>query len=224
MRKGKTVLLSLVLALFILSFSIAVPILVRPFYYAHITGLKLPEQTGLTFEEIRTAYDEMMDFCLGLRKDFSTGILVWSESGKAHFEDCRSLFLLDLSVLAVTAVILAFLVLWRLRARTDRAPAGLIAGRSFLFWGPVGLLAVGIVTAGLAALDFDRAFVVFHHLFFPGKTNWTFDPLQDSIICVLPQVFFRNAAICILAVLVILCAVCIALDARERRLKREEKN
>ena len=49
----------------------------------------------------------------------------------------------------------------------------------------------------LAALDFDRAFVVFHSIFFPGKTNWVFDWYRDPIIRVLPQDFFRNCAILI---------------------------
>lgn len=53
---------------------------------------------------------------------------------------------------------------------------------------------VFLAVGGLAALDFDRAFVVFHALFFPGKDNWLFDPETDQIITILPQVFFRNSA------------------------------
>ena len=54
-----------------------------------------------------------------------------------------------------------------------------------------------IMIGALAALDFDRAFVVFHSIFFPGKTNWLFDWHADQIIRVLPQAFFRNCAILI---------------------------
>lgn len=42
----------IVLALLILSFSISVPILFRPFYYIQINALDLPEQTGWSEETI----------------------------------------------------------------------------------------------------------------------------------------------------------------------------
>ena len=62
--KPASVLLSLVLALLVLSFSISVPILLRPFYYVQIDALHLPEQTGWSAEVIREAYDEVLDFCV----------------------------------------------------------------------------------------------------------------------------------------------------------------
>ena len=57
--KPASVLLSLVLALLVLSFSISVPILFRPFYYVQIDALHLQEQTGWSAEVIREAYDEV---------------------------------------------------------------------------------------------------------------------------------------------------------------------
>ena len=55
---------SVALALLAVSFSIAVPILFRPFYYVQIGALDLPEQTGWSQETIREAYDEVLDFCV----------------------------------------------------------------------------------------------------------------------------------------------------------------
>ena len=78
--KPASVLLSLVLALLVLSFSISVPILFRPFYYVQIDALHLPEQTGWSAEVIREAYDEVLDFCV-FGAPFGTGELAWSESG-----------------------------------------------------------------------------------------------------------------------------------------------
>ena len=76
---------------------------------------------------------------------------------------------------------------------------------------------VFLAVGGLAALDFDRAFVVFHALFFPGKDNWLFDPETDQIITILPQIFFRNCAILILAVLILGCASLIVFDVLSAR-------
>ena len=59
MRPSKflSALCSLLLALFLLTAAIAVPILCRPLYYAQIDALDLTENTGWDEETIRGAYD-----------------------------------------------------------------------------------------------------------------------------------------------------------------------
>ena len=206
--KWLTAIEAILIALVLLSGSIAAPILCRPFYYAHIDAMDLPERTGFTREEIVTAFDEMLDYCLGA-EEFSTGVLKWSESGKSHFTDVRGLFLLDVYGFAGTAVLLTALLVWM---KCTRRKSARLAGRGPGFWAGVGLGAVFLIIAGLAALDFDRAFTVFHAIFFPGKTNWLFDPNTDQIILVLPQDFFRNCAILILVLLVAGCTALILWD------------
>lgn len=209
-------LMAVCTALALLTASIAAPILCRPFYYAHIGPMELEERTGLTENEIKTAFDEMLDYCLGA-DEFSTGVLKWSEEGKAHFTDVRGLFLLDLRVLGASLGLLAAVLLY---ARfTGRRPAR-PRGRGPAFWAGAGLGGAFLLVGALAALDFNRAFVVFHALFFPGKDNWLFDPAEDQIINILPQEFFRNCALLILALLVLGCAALILFDLRRGRRKR----
>ena len=210
MKRSKllTVFLSLLTALVVLTGSIAVPLLCRPFYYAQIGPLGLT-RTGLTVEQIRTAFDQVMDFCLGLRPDFAAGVLPFSQSGADHFADVRVLFLLDLQVLAVSLVLLAAALVF---CRVKRLRPRPLLGRGPGFWGAAGLGAVFLVVGGLAALDFQRAFVVFHSIFFPGKTNWLFDPADDPIILLLPEDFFRNCALLIFGLLILWCAVLIGAD------------
>ena len=208
-------LIAVLTALTLLTAAIAAPILCRPFYYAHIGPMKLEAHTGLTRDEIKTAFNKMLDYCLGA-DEFSTGVLRWSESGKAHFTDVRVLFLLDLRVLAVSAVLLAaaLLFVWK----TGRTPARPL-GRGPAFWAGAGLGGAFLLVGAFAALDFDRAFVLFHAIFFPGKDNWLFDPVEDQIINILPQEFFRNCAILILALLVLGCAALILWDLLRHRQK-----
>ena len=210
MKQSKilSVLLAVLTACLVLSSSVAVPILCRPFYYAHIGPLGLVQATGLTEEAIRQAYDEMLDFCLGA-PEFSTGALSWSQSGRDHFADVRVLFLLDLAVLALSA---ALLLLWFLLGRRMGLVPRPLLGRGPGFWAAAGLGIVFAVVGLLASLDFERAFVVFHALFFPGKTNWIFDWRTDPVILILPQEFFRNCALLVLALLLLWCAVLIAAD------------
>lgn len=216
-KKWVTVLWSIILMLLVLSVSIAVPLVCRPFYYIHINALDLPEKTGFTAEEIREAFDEMMDFCV-YGEPFGTGVMKWSEDGMSHFADCAKLFRLDFSIVAISAVgLLLCLFLWYRGLR----PASL-AGRGPLFWSG-SVLAVGfVVIAALVAANFDRAFVIFHQIFFPGKDNWIFDSRTDEIIRVLPQAFFRNCAILIVGVLFLLCAVLAWTDRRLRKAKRDQ--
>ena len=76
-----------------------------------------------------------------------------------------------------------------------------------------------VVVAALDTANFERAFVVFHQLFFPGKDNWVFDYRTDQIILILPMEFFRNCAILIVALMLVCCAGLIAWDLREKRKK-----
>ena len=120
MEKSKitSIILTLSLALFILSASIAVPILFRQLYYGQIDKLNLTETTGYPQETIVEAFDEMMDYCTGGGEDagmeFGTGELAWSKSGKEHFDDVEKLFGLDLLIMEITAVILLAFVLAKL--------------------------------------------------------------------------------------------------------------
>lgn len=206
-RTSVTLLRSVLIALFILTAAIAVPILCRGFYYAHIDALELTEKTPWSREEIVTAYDEVLDYCTGLAS-FGTGVLKSSADGQAHFEDVRTLVILDL-VLAAASLLLLVLSAF-LREKPLR-------GHSSAFWGASGLLAVLSVTAVLAALDFDRAFELFHALFFPGKTNWLFNSATDEIIRVLPQEFFRNCALLIFGIVLLACAACIIADIKKKK-------
>jgi len=219
MKNGKvfSVLLSVLTALLVVSASIAVPLLCRPFYYAHIEPMDLTAY-GLSEEQIITAYDEMMDFCLGFSEEFSVGVLAWSESGASHFADVRRLFQLDLWVLGISLALLTVLFFWS-RKRQMRPYCFL--GRGPGFWAAAGLGVSFLTMGGLAALDFDRAFVIFHSIFFPGKTNWIFDWREDPIILFLPQEFFRNCALLILMLLLMWCAVLILADIWANKKRRE---
>ncbi len=216
MKKSKPlgVIMIIVSALFILSFSIAVPIVLRPFYYWHINLLKLPQTTGYSYDQIRTAYDEMMNFCFGLTDTFSTGDLRFSESGRLHFVDVRFLFLLDLAVLLISGLIMG--TVWLLKKKKIIEPYRFYSHTPG-YYGAELLAFIFIAITLLSLGNFDRTFVIFHQIFFPGKTNWLFDPYEDQIINILPEVFFRNCAIAIVVILIGLCIHFLVADYRIRK-------
>ena len=199
-----------IIGLMILTGAIAVPILCRPFFWWHIEPLELPKIMDLSVSQIKTAYGEMMNYCIGLTDSFSVGVMPFSQDGAAHFGDVRKLFILDLAVLAVAVLLLIGVHILN-RGRTVR-----LAGHTPGFWSAVGLGVAFVSVGGLAAVDFDRAFVVFHKIFFPGKDNWLFDGREDPVIHMLPAEFFRNCAIFILALILLSCLGLLLYDHRHK--------
>ena len=192
MRRFCSVICMVCVFLFLLTVSIGLPIYIRPFYYAHIGAFDLEARSGYSEEQIRQAYDEVLDYLTLPGKEFGTGELPHSADGKAHFEDCKVLFDLNASILLGSGAVLAVLFVMRKRWGAYR-----IGKHSAPFWAALLAVTAPILIGALAAIDFDRAFVIFHSIFFPGKTNWVFDWFADPIIRVLPQEFFRNCAILI---------------------------
>ncbi|MBQ7045788.1 MAG: TIGR01906 family membrane protein [Clostridia bacterium] len=216
-RKILSVCTGFLTALCIISGSIALPILIRPFYYAHITPLKLELISGKTYSQIVSAYNEMLDYCMGLTNEFSLGEFAFSAEGAAHFKDVRVLFILDLLVFFITALILiAIFVTLKIKGK------GLykFKGRSPLFFASLFVLGLFAAIGILASVDFTAAFEVFHKIFFAGKTNWTFNIYTDPIILVLPEQFFSNCAIFILLNLIVSCATLIIMDLIKKNPKK----
>lgn len=211
MKKITSVFLSIITAIAILTGSIAVPVIFRPFYYAHIEPLNLT-QYGLNKTEIKDAFDDAMDFCLGFSNEFSVGKLTFSEEGAAHFADVRAMFIADMIIFAVCVLIILSLKALRYEPYrfSDFSPA---------FYGAVGLVVFAIVMGICVAVDFSTVFTLFHKLLFPGKANWIFSPELDPVINYLPEVFFRNCAILIFSLIAAVSILIMALDIKKSQVK-----
>ena len=192
MKRVLSVVCAVCMFFFLLTVSIGLPIYIRPFYYAHIGAYELEQVSGYSEAQIRQAYDEVLDYLTLPGKPFGTGEMPCSHEAEHHFADCRVLFELNAFILVGSGLILALLFALRKKWGPYR-----LGNHSAAWWAAVLALTAPMIIGALAALDFDRAFVIFHSIFFPGKTNWLFDWHADQIIRVLPQEFFRNCAILI---------------------------
>ena len=240
--KAIRILLTIFIILFVVSGAIALPLIVRSFYYSQIESLGIPEETGYTVEEVKEAYDEMMDYCMGRSDEFGTGKLAWSAEGKDHFDDCKMLFKLDKILVVISAVGIVACIAIAVgifgksksdgivsaqdtaspdaigNAQSDSVQNDILRAEEFTkafarragFFAGLVMLLGGAALAGIGAADFDAFFVKFHHTFFPGKENWIFDPAKDEIIKILPEEFFRNCAILIVSVIVLVSVFLIA--------------
>ena len=199
---------------FILSFSIALPIYCRFFYYAQINALNLPEQTGFSFNQIKSAFDQMMNYLTLPNQPFSTGVFKFDSEGASHFKDCKVLFDINLiALLLSSAVIIATFILTKKKKVELYRPFNI----SVSFISASAILVIFLIIGVIVAIDFSSAFTVFHHIFFAGKDNWLFDPNQMEVIRILPEQFFLNCAILIGLSIFILCLTIIIYQLIKRK-------
>ncbi len=188
----------------IITFSIGLPIYFRPFYYMQIEPLGIEEATGYDKETIIEGYDEVLDYLTRPGGKFSAGVFKYSESGAGHFADCKGLFTLNAWAYIFSLCALAVVLIFSRRGHVQLSRP---LGFSIFGWAGAGTLTLFLMLVVLAALDFDRAFVVFHSIFFPGKENWIFNPLRDEIILAMPEKFFMSCAILIASSVIIISSL-----------------
>ena len=222
MKKALNISMSAIFALAVvvltITFSIGLPIYIRPFYYAHIPSIQeeMEEllETTIPEDTIKDAYDEILDFLTLEGREFGAGKLPYSEEGKGHFEDCKVLFDLNRNAFIISIITAAVIfILDKLKLISLCKPKGF----SLTFISGVGTLALFATLGVVAAMDFEKAFTVFHHIFFPGKSNWMFNPLTDPIILFMPQNFFMNCAILICASILAISIVHIVFGIASRK-------
>lgn len=217
-QKFLTILLCVSVILMCITGSIGLPIYVRGFYYCQIDKFQLPQTTGYDKEIIKEAYDQVLDYLTLPGREFGTGVFPYSEEGEAHFRDCKKLFDLNGMVLLASAVVTLLLYIL---SRVGKFTPGRPFGRHFTLTCGVGMLGLFGLIGGLAALNFDKAFVVFHRLFFPGKENWLFNSQRDGIILILPQDFFMACGILIVSSIIVLALGMILFGVLEKKKKEE---
>ena len=220
-----TIILIVSLFILMLTISIGLPIYFRPFYYLHINGMDMVTKTGWSFDVIKEAYDDVLDF-LVLNKPFGTGELKYSEEGKSHIEDCKVLFDLNFWCLIGSLIVSSLIIILD---RLKKIEIKKYFKFHPVFYSSIIAILIPVVVGVLASIDFDRAFEVFHTIFFPGKDNWLFNPRTDQIILVMPQEFFRNCAILIGSSLLVITVTTIIVNVIRRRkiikiLKTTSKN
>lgn len=209
-----TIVFIISLLLLLLTISIGTPIYCRFLYYIQIDTLNIEETSGYSYETIKEAYDQVLNFLTLPNREFSTGALKYSENGMSHFVDCKKLFDLNISVLIISLISTITIILLNKFKKIEIL--NLSNKTPYFYAGTLGL-AIPVLLGLLISINFDKAFVIFHKIFFPGKDNWVFDYHTDEIIRILPQKFFMNCAIIIGVVLIVLATSMIVYDYISRK-------
>ena len=201
LNKFLTALFGVAVFIFIITFSIGLPIYCRFFYYMQIETLNIPEVTRQDYSTIKAAYDQILDFLTLPNREFGAGVFSYTDAAEAHFYDCKSLFNLNAVALIISSIIIVTIItLNKLKVISLKKPFGM----SVSFISSISIFVFFLLLAFIVALDFNAAFTVFHKIFFAGKDNWLFDPRRDGFINILPENFFMNCAILIASSIIII--------------------
>ena len=183
----------LVLAMFIISLSVTLALNAKFIYYSDIDRYDLDTISGLTKEELRQDYRELIDYN-SIFGDDNLDFPHFTLSGAArqHFKEARDLFMFfgwGVPVFGILAAILA------LTAHRRKYGSLYLAVASFIS------IVLPSALGAFALLAWDRFFVVFHEISFDNDL-WLFDPAVDPVINVLPTEYFFHEAIAIFALVI----------------------
>lgn len=165
---------------FILTMAITLTIWAVPLYRFSLQHLNIPEQVGMTFDQIMENYSILMEYLHFPWVDtLSLPDFPVSASGAFHFHEVKILFYANYSFLLISFVGSFFYIR---KLKRINALWRLIQPFKIAIFIPIFLLII-------LAMDFDWMFVMFHELLFNNEA-WLFNAATDPIILVLPQEFF----------------------------------
>ena len=206
MRQLASVLASVAVGVAILGTSLTVVLAARFSYPWFSAGRYNSHQ--LTMAQMQANYDRIIEYSLfPWVRELHLETLPMSDAGAQHFAEAKDIFQLFVQgglIALVVAVVLGSW-LWRRHRSTG-----------FLTAGAIIALATPLMLAVPLAIDFDRAFVVFHEIAFDNEL-WIFDPRTDPIIDYLPEALFMRNAFAILVVMIVLSVAAILVGRRLRR-------
>ncbi len=185
--------------IFFISLGLAVAIYFRPFYYMGMD--RISEETGYSVDVIKENYDALIDYC----SPFFTGELDFpslpeSATGISHFVEVKVIFNLFFVLLFATPLLLAGLIYLQHKRGSS----------SWLLSSPVIMCVLPLLIGLACAIDFNRIFVLFHQIVF-NNDDWLFSPVEDPIILFLPERFFLQCALIIVATVLLGCVILLSL-------------
>lgn len=197
--KKNDIFLAIMLMIFIISFAVVFTVFFKPLYYFDINYLNIDQISGLDAETIKENYRILINY----QSIFYQGTLnlpdfVMSDSGRIHFEEVKRIFEAIQVMMVISGLISIPMTIKKIKEKEYR----------FLRLTGLITIIVPTVLGFLAALDFERAFVLFHQIVFRND-YWIFDYRTDSVITTLPERFFMHCFMLIVVIVCLLAIICL---------------
>lgn len=207
-NRKKDIVLALLLTICIICFAVIVTVFFKQLYYFDIDYLNIAKYTGLSKDVIKENYDILIQYqSIFFQGDLNMPDFVMSTTGRIHFEEVKRVFEVIQMTFAVTAVISGLMIYTNLKQKEYR------------FLQLTSIFSVGIPTiiGFFAALDFDKAFVIFHNIVFRNN-YWIFDYTTDPVITILPESFFMHCFMMIIFIVIFISVVMYWLYKKKRNI------
>ena len=205
-RNGN-ILLAAALTLFIFTGAVVLVLNFRWLYYIDITLLGLADKSGMTVQEIRANYDALIQYNqFWYHGELNFPNLIMSATGRIHFQEVKRIFV-AIQYLCMGSGLVSLIGIIRHARRHNL---------KYLKMTGILTLAIPVILGVLAATNWDRFFVTFHHIFFRNN-YWLFDSKTDPVILILPDAYFMHCAIFILLLIVLGSLLCFWIYRRRRR-------
>ena len=174
---------------------------------------------NIDMDNVKSAFSEMMEYLRGNRSNLNIKVTAdgtrqefYTAREKAHLKDVRAIFLKAYLVRLIAALIffislICIFIYYKYRAsyRSSICNTCIITNDAFL------------LVVGIAAVNFDKAFMIFHKVLF-ANNYWRLNPNESDLINLLPQSFFEHTAlvICGIYFVMAMASVVVALKLRHR--------
>ncbi len=191
--KYTDILIGIAFTVLFISIAVIITINFRPLYYLDVNLLDIEQRSGLPKEEILENYNALIDYSSPFFKgslQFPT--LTASKSGLQHFEEVKDIFTAFYILAATSLAAVVCIILYKAKRRDI----------SYLPVSAVTAVLLPSILSALIMINFDRAFLLFHKLFFKNDL-WLFDPTTDPVITILPDTFFLHCAMMIIFLVIL---------------------
>lgn len=197
-NKILTLLASLSLALFLLSFSVILT-LRMDFTYRFTSPtqeeMSLASSYGynLSKETMNENYKNLINYMFSnMESKLEFKDLPMSDKGRIHFFEVKVIFQSFMKLMAITLVISSILSIYLIRKKSFK----------FLKYSSILTATIPLLLSIPAIIDFNKIFVLFHKIAF-SNDYWIFDPSYDPIILYLPESLFMINTFIILSLLIL---------------------
>jgi len=194
------------LLLIIISQSIIFPTFHMPFFRWQYNRLNVAETVQMEKDELMRVTTELLDYMRNRRESLEDIYAIVAGEERRFFSDIEIRHMIDVLHLYNVAFLIRNIAFFLLIA--------LILGMALLKYAVLSILArccrevlagfliLSAILVGAIALDFNRAFNIFHDIFF-NNDYWILDPRVDLLINMVPLGFFIHISIFIALLLLL---------------------
>lgn len=203
----KDIFLSITLMIFFISLAVVITVFFKQLYYLDINYLGIDLTSGLSVERIKKNYDILISYqSIFYQGPLNLPDFVMSTNGRIHFEEVKRIFEVIQVIMIISGIISIPLLIKRIKEKEYR----------FLkLTGSITII-VPAMLGFVVALDFDRAFVMFHQIVFRNDF-WIFDYRTDPVITILPEAFFMHCFMMIVIIVMALAGICLFYFYRKQK-------